>query len=100
MAGDVGINVQNAAADKDMRIVGTFGITGHTERKRMEEEIHKFNVGLEELVTSGRSRCGRRWPLDATDDGAFIFDPETLRHSYVNEGAVGSLATRARSCSA
>jgi PAS domain S-box-containing protein len=26
--------------------------------------------------------------LDATADGAFIFDPETLRFSYVNEGAV------------
>ena len=26
--------------------------------------------------------------LDATDDGAFIFDPETLRFSYVNEGAI------------
>jgi PAS domain S-box-containing protein len=26
--------------------------------------------------------------LDATVDGAFIFDPQTLRFSYVNEGAV------------
>lgn len=26
--------------------------------------------------------------LDATDDGAFIFDPESLRFSYVNEGAI------------
>jgi PAS domain S-box-containing protein len=26
--------------------------------------------------------------LDATDDGAFIFDPESLRFTYVNEGAV------------
>lgn len=29
--------------------------------------------------------------LDATDDAAFIFDPETLRFSYVNEGAVKQL---------
>jgi len=29
--------------------------------------------------------------LDATDDGAFIFDPETLRFSYVNEGAIRQL---------
>jgi len=29
--------------------------------------------------------------LDATEDGAFIFDPETLRFSYVNEGAVEHL---------
>ena len=26
--------------------------------------------------------------LDATDDGVFIFDAETLRYSFVNEGAV------------
>ncbi|WP_417545572.1 CHASE domain-containing protein [Marinobacter sp.] len=26
--------------------------------------------------------------LDATDDGAFIFDPESLRFIYVNEGAI------------
>ncbi|MDP3873900.1 MAG: response regulator [Methyloversatilis sp.] len=26
--------------------------------------------------------------LDATEDGAFIFDPDTLRFSYANEGAV------------
>ncbi len=29
--------------------------------------------------------------LDATDDGAFIFDPVTLRFSYVNEGAIRQL---------
>ena len=34
--------------------------------------------------------------LDATEDAAFIFDPETLRFSYVNEGAVRQLGyTRA-----
>jgi PAS domain S-box-containing protein len=29
--------------------------------------------------------------LDATEDSAFIFDPETLRHIYVNQGAVHQL---------
>lgn len=29
--------------------------------------------------------------LDAIDEGAFIFDPETLRFSYVNDGAVRQL---------
>jgi len=29
--------------------------------------------------------------LDATEDGAFIFDPETLRFTYVNEGTVRQL---------
>ncbi len=29
--------------------------------------------------------------LDATEDAAFIFDPETLRFTYVNEGAVRQL---------
>lgn len=29
--------------------------------------------------------------LDATNDGAFIFDPDTLRFTYVNEGAVRQL---------
>jgi PAS domain S-box-containing protein len=42
-----------------------------TERKRAEAAIH------EAMET-----------LDATRDGAFIFDPRTLRFSYVNEGAV------------
>ena len=42
-----------------------------TERKRAEEAMR------EALET-----------LDATRDGAFIFDPRTLRFSYVNEGAV------------
>jgi PAS domain S-box-containing protein len=42
-----------------------------TEHKSAEVAIH------EALAT-----------LDATVDGAFIFDPRTLRFSYVNEGAV------------
>ena len=29
--------------------------------------------------------------LDATEDGVFMFDPETLRFSYVNQGAVRQL---------
>src|SRR5258707_11103973 len=42
-----------------------------TERVRAEQRMQQA------LVT-----------LDATEDGAFIFDAETLRVSYVNEGAV------------
>lgn len=42
-----------------------------TERKRAEEALHQAMAAL-----------------DATKDGVFIFDPEDLRFSYVNEGAV------------
>ena len=45
-----------------------------TERKRRQGDLRQA------LAT-----------LDATEDGAFIFDPETLRHSYVNQGAVRQL---------
>ncbi len=63
-----------------------------TERKRADEEIHGFNLRLEELVAQRTAQVQQALAtLDAIDDGAFIFDPETLRNSYVNEGAVRQL---------
>ncbi|MDD5139454.1 MAG: PAS domain S-box protein [Verrucomicrobiales bacterium] len=63
--------------------------TDITSQKRAEEEIHNFNVGLEELVAQRTAETREALAtLDATEDGAFIFDPETLRFSYVNQGAV------------
>ena len=58
--------------DRQGTIVGVSKIVRDiTERKRAEAAMR------EALAT-----------LDATVDGAFIFDPQTLRFSYVNEGAV------------
>lgn len=60
--------------------------------RRSEEQVRRLNVGLEELVEERTAAMRQALAtLDATEDGAFIFDPETLRHSYVNEGAVRQL---------
>jgi len=47
------------------------GVRDVTDRVEAEDQLHRV------LRT-----------LDATDDGVFIFDAETLRFSFVNEGAV------------
>jgi PAS domain S-box-containing protein len=61
-----------AELDQHSNVAGYVGtITDITERKQAEAAMR------EALAT-----------LDATTDGTFIFDPHTLRFSYVNEGAV------------
>lgn len=77
-----------------VRVRGSF--QDITERKRAEDEIRRINVELEERVLQRTADLRRATEsmrealttLDASVDGAFIFDPETLRFSYVNEGAV------------
>ncbi|CAK2213537.1 Phosphorelay protein LuxU [Vibrio crassostreae] len=46
---------------------------------------------ITQRVQSERANKEAMAMLNAIEDGAFIFDPETLRHSYVNEGAVCQL---------
>ena len=66
--------------------------TDISELKRVEEEIRSLNAGLEELVAQRAGEIRQALAtLDATEDGAFIFDPETLRFSYVNQGAMRQL---------
>lgn len=71
--------------------------TDITESKRAEEEILRFNTALEELVAQRTAEMRQALAtLDATEDGAFIFEPDTLLHTYVNEGAIRQLGyTRA-----
>lgn len=77
-----------------IRVMGSF--QDITERKRAEDEIRRINVELEERVLQRTADLQRATDsmrealatLDASLDGAFIFDPNTLRFSYVNEGAV------------
>ena len=63
-----------------------------TDLKRAEEEIRRFNKNLEELVAQRTVEVREALAtLDATTDGAYIFDPANLRFSYVNKGAVRQL---------
>ncbi len=63
-----------------------------TAHKQAEEELRKFNERLEELVATRTTEIRQALlTLDATEDGALIFDPETLLHAYVNKGAVQQL---------
>ena len=63
-----------------------------TERKRVEEEIRSFNERLEALVSQRTAEVQEALTtLDATADGAYIFDPASLRFTYVNKGALRQL---------
>jgi two-component system cell cycle sensor histidine kinase/response regulator CckA len=63
-----------------------------TDRKRAEEAIEGFTSGLEVLVAQRTAEMRQALAtLDATADGAFIFDPETLSFAYVNQGATRQL---------
>jgi two-component system cell cycle sensor histidine kinase/response regulator CckA len=77
-------------AGRPVRAVGTH--LDITERKRAAEELHRFNLRLEELVAKRTAEMRQALAtLDATENAALIFDPETLRFTYANEGAVQQL---------
>lgn len=53
-----------------------------------ERQLRKLNDELERRVEERTSQMRQALiTLDSTEDGAFIFDPDSLRHQYVNEGA-------------
>ncbi len=63
-----------------------------TEEKKAEEEVRRLNAGLEELVAQRTAEVRQAFAtLDATVDGAFTFDPASLRFIHVNKGAVRQL---------
>lgn len=43
---------------------------------------------ITERMRNERAMREAKLMLDATEDGAFVFDPDTLRFSYVNQGAI------------
>lgn len=60
-----------------------------TEQRNAEAALRALNEELEQRVVARAAEVQQALAtLDVTDDGAFIFDPETLRFTYVNEGAV------------
>jgi len=56
------------------------------KRQRQLEQRH-----IEELAASEASLARFKATLDATLDSVFIFDPETLRYTYANQGALRQL---------
>jgi len=79
--------------DQEGRVLGVVLVFRDvTQERRAEEEIRRFNTQLEELVAQRTAEVRQALlTLDATADGAFIFDPETLRFTYVNKGAMRQL---------
>ena len=57
-------------------------------RKHAEKEIRQLNVNLERRVLERTAELNQfQNTLDQTLEAVFIFDPESLRFTYVNEGA-------------
>ncbi len=86
--------------DKDGLILGVVLVFRDvTEEKKAEKLIRESELRLrilnEELECQVEERTAEvrqaLATLDATEDGAFIFDPETLRYTYVNTGAIRQL---------
>lgn len=60
-----------------------------TAQTAAQEALRLLNCDLERRVSERTAEVRQALAtLDVTDDGAFIFDPESLRFTYVNEGAV------------
>jgi PAS domain S-box-containing protein len=56
--------------------------------QELEQRVEKRTAELQQATESMREALAT---LDASLDAAFIFDPETLRFSYVNQGATRQL---------
>ena len=66
--------------------------TDITKHKQQEEQIRVFNEGLQALVAQRTAEVREALAtLDATADGAYIFDPASLHFTYVNKGALRQL---------
>ncbi len=62
-----------------------------TEQLRQNERRDVERRHLEELAVSAARLSEFKTTLDATLDGVFIFDAQTLHFSYTNHGGVGQL---------
>jgi len=63
-----------------------------TDQRVAEAALRALNGDLERRVLERTAEMQQALAtLDATEDGAFIFDPDSLRFTYVNEGAVRQL---------
>jgi PAS domain S-box-containing protein len=89
--------VITALRDKAGELIGFAKITRDiTARKQAEEALLQLNKELDQRVQRRTAELLRVTDsmrealdmLDATLDGAFIFDAKTLRFSYVNKGAI------------
>lgn len=68
----------------------------HNEQQEKERQLAALEIALErrhmdELATSEARLSQFKATLDATLDAVFIFEPDTLRFSYVNQGATKQL---------
>ncbi len=60
-----------------------------TDQREASSALRALNEDLEQRVLERTAEAHQALAtLDATEDGAFIFDPDSLRFTYVNEGAV------------
>lgn len=65
--------------DKKGDVEGILGVAVDiTERQQAEDELRRLNEELEQFKAT----------LDQTLDAVFMFDPETLKFSYFNQGAL------------
>ena len=86
--------------DKNGEVLGVVlvfrDVTEEKEAERVirynERQLRILNDELERRVEERTSEMRQALTtLDASDDGALIFDPETLVHTYVNEGMARQL---------
>jgi len=74
---------------KSERIKHQADLLRQSEQREREREIEALERELERKHTSELGRF--KTTLDATLDCVFIFDPETLRFTYLNQGALTQL---------
>lgn len=68
-------------------LASTFDRMAASVQERVETRTADLSAALAELRESEARLAAQAALVDATRDGLFIFDPETLRFSHVNRGA-------------
>ena len=86
--------------DKHNRILGVVLVfrdvteerKAETAMRESERRLRLLNQELEQRVEERTAEIRQALAtLDATEDGAIIFDPDTLRFAYANQGAMNQL---------